>query len=149
MKTTGTDQSIVGMSGGQRGSSLCGQLIQLRCRDALVDAHADLLSDQHGVAELGVEAITELLQTGGDLIEVHGFLTPIALDDIHGEDATSQRTGVSHGVAAEKGVEGRRSEGPTGQENPRLREEAQILVTAHVPNDWNLRFLKVCFLGAG
>ena len=91
------------MSSGHRGGSLCGQLIQLRCRHALVDAHADLLSDQHWVAELGVKAIAELLQASGDLVEVHGFLAPIALDDIHGEAATARRTALSHKIVTVEG----------------------------------------------
>lgn len=64
-------------------SSFRCQFIELAGGDALVDPGADLLSDEDGVAVIDAEAVAELLEASGNLVEVHGFLTPISLHHIH------------------------------------------------------------------
>lgn len=71
------------MIGGHGGSSLGSELVELAAGDALVDASADLLGDEDGVAVVDAEAVAELLQARGDLVEVDGFLPSISLDHVH------------------------------------------------------------------
>ena len=52
------------MGGGQGGGGLGGELVELAGGDALVDAGADLLCDEDGVAVVLAEAVAELLEIG-------------------------------------------------------------------------------------
>ena len=61
---------IVGVRGGHGSGGLGGELADLVGGDALVDASADLLCDEDGVAVLRAEAVAELLEPRGDLVEV-------------------------------------------------------------------------------
>lgn len=71
------------MVGGHGGGGLGGELIKLAGSDALVDAGADLLGDEDGVAVVQGEAVAQLLEAGGDLVEVDGFLPSVSLDHVH------------------------------------------------------------------
>ena len=44
---TGGQGGIVGMSGGEGSSCLCGELVELRGGDALVNSSGDLLGDEN------------------------------------------------------------------------------------------------------
>lgn len=78
-----TNASVVGMVGGHGGSSFGGQFVKLAGGDAFVNAGADFLSDQNGVAVIGAEAITKLLEARGYFVEVNRLLPPVPLYDIH------------------------------------------------------------------
>jgi len=65
-----------------------------------------LLRDEDGVAEVGVEAIGELLEARSDLVEVDGLMPPVALDHIRGERRAASGTRGEEGRAATAGVRG-------------------------------------------
>lgn len=71
------------MVGGHGGGGFGGQLVELAGGDAFVDAGADFLGDQNGVAVICAEAITKLLEARGYFVEVNRLLPPVPLYDIH------------------------------------------------------------------
>lgn len=71
------------MVGGHGGSSFGGQFVKLAGGDAFVNAGADFLSDQNGVAVIGAEAITKLLEARGYFVEVNRLLPPVPLYHVH------------------------------------------------------------------
>lgn len=77
----------VGVLRGVVRRGLSSELIELDGGDAGVHSLDDLLGDADGVDELGVEAIAELGDAGGDLVEVDGLLLAVALENIHGHDS--------------------------------------------------------------
>ena len=60
----------VGVLGGLVGAGLGGKLIELRGGHAGVDSGDDLLRDDDGIDVVGVQAVAELLNSGGDLVEL-------------------------------------------------------------------------------
>lgn len=101
-----THGSVIGVVGGHCSGSFGGQFIELAGGDALVDAGAHLLRHEDRIAVVDAEPVTQLLEAGRDLVEVHGFLTPISLHHIHflakstklGEVLSEdfRRTGLAH-----------------------------------------------------
>lgn len=79
----GRERCVVGVGGGHGGGGLGGELVELAGGDALVDAGADLLRDEHRVAVLLAEPVAELLEPRRDLVEVHRLRPPVPLHDVH------------------------------------------------------------------
>lgn len=71
------------MRRGHGGGGLGGELTDLAGGDALVDAGADLLGDEDGVAVLHAEAVAEPREPRGDLVEVDRLLPAVALHHVH------------------------------------------------------------------
>lgn len=79
----GRERCVVGVGCGHGGGGLGGELVELGGGDAPVDAGADLLRDEDGVAVVLAEAVGELLEPRRDLVEVDGLLPPVALHHVH------------------------------------------------------------------
>lgn len=62
---------------------LARQVIELRRAHAVVHAGNYLLRDQADVDVRAIEAVAELVDARGDLVEAHGLVRPIALDHVH------------------------------------------------------------------
>ena len=96
---------VVGVRGGHSSGGLGGELADLVGGDALVDASADLLCDEDGVAVLRAEAVAELLEPRGDLVEVDRLLPAVALHHVH-RAAAADPAGVSGFPSNRQGVPG-------------------------------------------
>lgn len=68
---------------GHGGGCFGGQFVELTGSDAFVDAGADFLSDENGIAMNGAQAITEFLEASGYFVEVHRFLASVPLYNVH------------------------------------------------------------------
>ena len=65
------------------GRNLRGEVVQLHGGHASVEAVDDLDRDLGGVNVVHVEAVAQLLDPGGDLVEVHHLLPPVPLHHSH------------------------------------------------------------------
>lgn len=93
------------MIGRHSSSGLSGELIELAGGDAFVDAKANLLCHEHGIAVIGVQAVAQLLQARRDLVEVDSLAPPVPLDDVHlefGWGISSNGWWVRIGIREEK-----------------------------------------------
>lgn len=74
---------IIRMVCGHGRCSLGSEFIELAGGDALVNPHADFLSNEHGITMLRVQAIAQFLEPCRDLIKMNGLLLAISLNHIH------------------------------------------------------------------
>eukprot|EP00966_Prymnesium_polylepis_P146894 3392691-Prymnesium_polylepis.1 len=87
---TRSQLAVVGVLRRQEGGRLRGEIVQLLGGDAVVHAANNLLRDDHRVDVLGVEAVAQLLDPRGNLVEGHVLAAPIAFDNQHlGRDAVT------------------------------------------------------------
>ena len=82
----GGQDGVVGVLGGHGGGDLGGQVVQLDGGHAGVEPGDDLERDGGRVDVVHVEAVAELLDPRGDLVEVDGLLAPVALQDEHARE---------------------------------------------------------------
>ncbi len=74
---------IIRMVCGHGRCSLGSEFVELARGDALVNPHADFLSNEHRITMLRVQAIAQFLEPCRDLIKMNRLLLAISLNDIH------------------------------------------------------------------
>ena len=77
--------AVVGVLRRQERGGLGGEVVELERGDAVVHAEDHLLRHDHRVDVRRVEAVAQLLDARGDLVERHRLLAAISLNDQHGE----------------------------------------------------------------
>lgn len=95
------------MASGHGGRRLRREFVELAGGDAHVDAGANLLRDQHGIAVLLAEAIAQPLEPRRDLVEANWLSLAAQLHDVHlGREIRRAGGGVrlGSGLWAEKGM---------------------------------------------
>ena len=100
--------AVVGVLRRQERRRLRGKVVQLRRADAVKDTRDHLLRDNDRVDVLGVEAVAQLLDARGDLVEGHRLFLPIALDHQHLEASVlvvwTCGCGATHGVRPQRSI---------------------------------------------
>lgn len=87
---SGSQSGKIRVASGARGSSLSSKLIQLEGGHARIQTRDDLLRNDGSIHMDGIQAIAQLVDSGGDFVKRHILLSTVSLNDKHFQHRTIQ-----------------------------------------------------------